>query len=148
MLSSAVAKLKVAVGIMVVLATLIGGAYFIGMNQKSGEVSAANKLSAELQQQVKALNSGNQVLNAKDSLHRSLVELDKRNFGTANSYVREAEAFLREVNPNDAGLAEDKLQAAQKAVEATNLIVVQDVGSHRADILALVSQLDKLVSKE
>ncbi len=148
MLRSALAKLKLAVGIVVVLAVLTGGAYFIGMNQKSGEAAAANKRSADFQQQMKGLNSFNQVLNAKDSLYHSLIELDKRNFGTANSYVRDAEGFLRQVNPNDAGLEEDKLQAVLKAVEVTNIIVVQDVGSQRAHILVLVSQIDRLFSKE
>ncbi|GEM_PF-3896885 len=130
---------------LLVLAVLVGGAYFAGLNQKNSELQGANARASDLERELSRVGSLNLMLYANDRLYRALIEMDNRNFGTANAYVRDAESLLRRVNPREVGLDEAKFQALQSAVEETRVIVAQDVANQRARILDLIQQLGSLI---
>ncbi len=144
-LTSNTAKLKFFAGILLVFAVLIAGAYFGGVMQKDAELQKSNARIAGVEKELSKAGSINLMLHANDRLYRAIVEMDNRNFGSSNAYVREAESLLRRVAPGELGLDESKLQGLQSAIEETRIIVAEDFSNQRARLLSLVQELGSLI---
>ena len=144
-LTSTSAKLKLSISMLLALAVLVGGAYLVGLNQKISELQVANARASDLERELSRVGSINLMLYANDRLYRSLIEMDNRNFGTSNAYVRDAESLLRRVNPKEVGLDEAKFLELQRAVEETRVLVAEDVANQRARVLGLIQQLGGLI---
>lgn len=128
------------VGILVSL----GMAYGAGMRAQVGKVRAANAaqkqaeyLRGEAQNEARASNASVQLLDARRALHLSLLELDARNFGTAQNHVQTAAALLKASNAADfAGLA--------ARIGATNLVAAADIAVQRDMVLGFAREFDRL----
>lgn len=139
-----------------VLVALAVGLYFWGLHQGRGELAAQKaqyearigSMQADLQKQTAELAAaGNRIsfLQARAAIYRTAVDLDRRNFGTANEHLQEAASFLGKVSGDGAGLDMDRLAAVRKSVSQMNINVATDLETQRDQVLELGSQLDAMM---
>ncbi|HEX6228769.1 MAG TPA: hypothetical protein VFZ41_04810, partial [Solirubrobacterales bacterium] len=76
-------------------------------------------------------------------LHRTILDLDARNFGTANQRLDAAAATLTRVDEDrlDPGVARE-LQAVREELAALDLRVAEDLAGQRATLAGLAERLD------
>lgn len=92
----------------------------------------------------RTLNRSRQ-LEARALLLGAAIELERRNFGTANTRLREAAITLQPAFGGVSSTGEDtNLSALQKEISATNLAVATDVGRQRERVLRFAAQLEQL----
>ncbi len=136
------------------LVVLILGAvlYFVGLQAGKAQVAALEaKFGVErngLQSQVTtaetardaALDRG-AMMETRAALYRTAIDLDARNFGTANDRLKEAATALGRVKtPDTAPLRQE--------IEATDLNVAVDLGSQREKVLGFAQQLNAIMPVE
>lgn len=92
----------------------------------------------------RTLNRSRQ-LEARALLLGAAIELERRNFGTANTRLREAAIVLQPAPGDVTSTGENaSVSALQKEISATNLAVATDVGQQRERVLELAAQLEQL----
>lgn len=104
---------------------------------------------AELEAAREASRTRNAVLTAEAAVYRAAVALEQRNFGTANDYLRRADAALGTLpaEGDDAGLSSSAAAAladVRTELAGTNLNVAVDVEAQRSAVLQLASRLDEI----
>ena len=81
------------------------------------------------------------LMESRAALYRTTIDLDARNFGTANTHLKEAASALGRVkNPDTSKL--------RSAIEATDLNVAVNLGGQRATVLGFADQLNKITPVE
>ncbi|KST65828.1 BRO1 domain-containing protein [Mastigocoleus testarum] len=144
-----------------VSATIVTGAaiYGIGWWQGRSHVSVNNEeiteeiksVRQELQQtqnQLEAVRNYGYLMQARAALYHSAVDLDQRNFGTANTRLQEASTALGEVKDNSGTLDINKISSLQKNISQTNINVAVNLQKQRRQILKHVNQLNSLIPEE
>ncbi len=155
-LSNRVKKILTSVAIAVVAGAAI---YGIGWWQGSAGIASRedrqkNEITAvqqELQQtkaQLAAVQNYSYLMQARAALFHTAVDLDRRNFGTANTHLQEAAAALNKVKDNSGVLKMDKLSSLQKAIAQSNINVAVNLEEQRTRVLNFVKQLDALIPEE
>jgi len=71
------------------------------------------------------------VMQARGELYRSAVDLEQRNFGTANTHLRQSAVLLGEVGTG-ANIDTTRVNAVRDALAKTNIAVASDLGAQRA----------------
>ncbi len=81
------------------------------------------------------------MMETRAALYRAAIDLDARNFGTANTHLKEAAAALgRVTNPATSGLRGE--------IAATDLNVAVNLGDQRATVLGFAAQLNQMMPVE
>ena len=137
-----------------VLLVLILGAilYFVGLQAGKAQLAAqAAKFGVErngLQSQITTAQSERDAalnrafLNqARAALYRAAIDLDARNFGTANTHLQEAATALGPVRSPDTS-------ALQQQISATDLNVAVNLSDQRKKVLGFAEQLNALTPVE
>ena len=138
-------------------ATIVTGAaiYGIGWWQGRSHVSVGDEevksVRQELQQtqnQLEAVRNYAYLMQARAALYHSAVDLDQRNFGTANTRLQEASTALGQVKDNSGTLDINKISSLQKNISQTNINVAVNLEKQRRQILKHVNQLNSLIPEE
>ncbi|RYX82036.1 hypothetical protein EON83_21235 [bacterium] len=82
------------------------------------------------------------LLEARSLLLRAAIDLERRNFGTANKHLHTAAAELENLPISDS--ANSALSTLRRDVSNTNLVVATDVERQRELVLELGDRLDRL----
>lgn len=77
---------------------------------------------------------------ASSMLYRTALDLDARNFGTANDRLDEATALLERV-----GLVGSQLDSLRSAMASTDLSIASDLAGQRAVVLGFAETLQSLM---
>lgn len=81
------------------------------------------------------------MMEARAALYRTAIDLEARNFGTANAHLKEAASALGSVqNPG--------VEPLRDQIGATDLNVAVNLGDQRASVLGFAEQLNKLMPIE
>lgn len=140
---------------LAVAVVVMAGLYFLGLHQGRGELAAQKAdheqrmgaLQADLQQQQSNLAAAEnqiQFLRARAAFYRTAVDLDQRNFGTANTHLQQAATFLEHIKGDAGGVKSDGLAALRAAVVATNINVATDLQAQRDKVLGFGRELDSM----
>lgn len=140
-----------AFGVGVVLAILL--AYVVGRLQSSAKIDeieanreraieAEQQTSAKLQADLAAERSHSGRLEARRSLHLALSALDDRNFGIAETQLKNA-ANLLERSKLEPGSELEKLKSG---IAAYKLAVSEDLGAQRTQLLGWIKKFDQIVT--
>ena len=81
------------------------------------------------------------MMETRAALYRTAIDLDARNFGTANTRLKEAAAALGRVQTPDTS-------QLRSQIEATDLNVAVNLAGQRAQILGFAEQLNKIMPVE
>ena len=81
------------------------------------------------------------MMEARAALYRTAIDLDARNFGTANTHLKEAASALDGVKTPDTS-------QLRGAIGATDLNVAVNLSGQRANVLGFADQLNKMMPVE
>ncbi len=123
--------------------------YFVGLMAGKAQLSAqAAKFGIErngLQSQVTTAETARDaaldrsaMMETRAALYRTAIDLDARNFGTANNHLKEAATALASVKGSDTA-------ALQQEIGATDLNVAVNLGDQRQKVLGFAEQLNKMM---
>jgi hypothetical protein len=148
------------IGIGVVLAFTLGAVLYFGGRwqersiaaderaERIEQVEAARLEAARAQARLALAEDRIRVLWARSLLYETAVDLDRRNFGTANQHLHEAGEQLKTVREGGPGMDAEQLHALQRDIEGTNLNVATDLEVQRAQVLDFLERLDALLPRE
>ncbi len=148
------------VAIVVLVALLAGaGLYFLGRWQANrAAVGERVTLQRQVQQtqaqlgqsqaQLAAAESRSRLLQARGTLYQAAVDLERRNFGTANTHLQSAARILATADATAARVDVQALDSVQRSLAATNLNVATDLQAQRARVLELAARLETLLPSE
>lgn len=142
--------------IVIVTAIVVAAAlYFFGLHQGRGELATQKaqyeqrigSVEQAAQRDKAALAAADnriQFLLARGGVYRTAVDLDERNFGTANTHLQQAAAHLGKVAGNDGGLDAQKIAALRSELSNTNINVATDLEAQRGKVLRFGQRLDAM----
>ena len=142
-------RLAVIIGVAVVVAI---GLYVLGLSQGSSRVEEVEVQLQEARQQVQQIRSQAQRAQNRSQMYQSLaliyqtaLDLEDRNFGTANRHLQQAASTLANVQlPNTSSQQLDRLQ---KTLSATNLEVAVNLENQRQQVRMLADSLQGLIPR-
>jgi hypothetical protein len=123
---------------------VLAGAVLFGIGWWQGrqEVSRLNQRITEMQTELGHARNRASIMEARASLYRAAIDLDQRNFGTANGHLRAAAHALGAVTDTTiTGLRE-----LGQAVAATDLTVAADLEAQRNQVIQYAQRLDGLTA--
>ena len=136
------------------LVVLILGAvlYFVGLQAGKAQLAAQQaKFGIErngLQSQVKTAETERDdardrsaMMEARAALYRSAIDLDARNFGTANEHLQEAATALGRVSKSGT-------EQLRGEISGTDLNVAVNLGDQRQKVLSFAEQLNQMMPVE
>lgn len=139
----------------VVAVVVAVGLYFWGLHQGRGELEAQKAgyeqrisgMQADVTKAQAALAAADnrvQFLLARGGVYRTAVDLDERNFGTANTHLQQAAAHLGNVSGSAGGLDAQKIAALRAELSKTNINVATDLEAQRGKVLRFGQRLDAM----
>jgi len=140
------ARSMIIVTLVVILALV--AVYYVGLTQGRQEL-AAQKASFEkqvngLQRGLALSESRNALSTGRLSLCRTAIDLDQKNFGLANTHIREAASALSLVSPVLIGADPARFEEIRRSLSTTNLEVASDTEKQKSDIQNIIIQLDAI----
>lgn len=84
------------------------------------------------------------LLRTRLGVQRTLIDLDQRNFGTANERLEAAAATLQAADPALLGIDPPVLAEVREQMMATHLVVASDLEAQRLGLLELAARLEAL----
>lgn len=117
-------------------------AYFSGQSKGRAGLEAAQTRAQQAETKAATLEATNRLLQARGLIMRSAMDLEARNFGTAQADVQSA-AKLLESAP--AGADAGRVSAIRSQLESTTVSVSDNVGRQRERLMDLARQMDTLL---
>lgn len=110
-------------------------------------LQTAQKETEGLRAELASTQTLNRLVLARGWLYRAAVALDRRNFGTANDYVRQAAETLQAIAPVEMSANAAALTRAREAVSSLNIQVAVDLEQQRRQLLDAAAQLEALMPR-
>ncbi len=147
---SKIKKILIAIAAALVLAAIL---YGVGWSQgraqlaaqKSGYDGQIQTLQAQLdtgKQELAAAQNRTRLVQARAGLYRVALDLERRNFGVANTHLQESAASLAEVQGGDFDTA--RLNALEESLAKTDINVATDLEGQRQQMLDFARQVEAL----
>lgn len=127
-------KAAVAVGVALI-AFLVG--WFVGR----GPVGDLQERAAAAESHLALMQDHLHITDAASLLYQTALDLDARNFGTANDRLDEAASVLQLV-----GVAGSALESLRSTVASTDINVAQNLAGQRAAVLGFAEALQGLMA--
>jgi len=124
------------------LGTIVGSRPVENLSQR---VEQAEMAARESETRSAALEARLHAHQALSLLHRSMLDMDDRNFGTANQRLDDVVATLARVDPEAIGPAAGSLEALRMELAELDLRVADDLGEQRSTLAGLVQRLVELL---
>ena len=86
------------------------------------------------------------LLRARSLLFETVLDLERRNFGTANTRLAAAAQQLAAVSADTVAVRLTGLEELREAIARSDLRVAADVAGQRARVLGFIEQLDQLLT--
>ena len=140
---------------IVVTLVVAGGLYTVGWWQGRGGLnelrvkteSTIDSLHTEVRsiqkQRTLAENYG-KLMEASAGLYKTAVDLDRRNFGTANTHLQQAAQVLETVEHGNEGTNPNALILLTRSIRTTNINVAVDLETQREQVLGFATQLETI----
>lgn len=133
--------------------------YVVGRWQERGRAEAAREewiaQAASLEQEVartreslSAAETRIALLRARALLFEAALELERRNFGTANERLNAAAARLSALRGEAPGVDSAALEQLRQQIATTDLRVASNLAGQRARVLEFASQIASLLPQE
>lgn len=106
------------------------------------QVQTLQSQVATARAELASARNATRLIEARTGFYRTALDLERRNFGIANTRLRESAATLALVK--DAGLDAARLSALQKQVAATSINVATDLEAQRRQVLEFAAELEAL----
>lgn len=134
---------------------LYGAGWFQARSQFSSddepikqELEQAKEQLNQVKEQLITERNRTYLMEARGDLYDTTVNLDERNFGTANTRLQEAAAALGKVEDVNGSVNINKVKELQNAISKTNLNVAVNLEKQRNTVLSYINVLNKLIPAE
>ncbi|MDJ0735856.1 MAG: hypothetical protein QNJ47_17635 [Nostocaceae cyanobacterium] len=117
-------------------------------DRQKKQIESVQQQLQETKAQLAAVENYSYLMQTRAALFHTAVDLDRRNFGTANTHLQEAAVALSKVKDSSGTLNMDKLSSLQKAIAQSNINVAVNLEEQRRRVLSFVKQLDALIPEE
>ena len=142
-------RVLLGVGVALAAALLL---YFLGLSYGRSRVAEVEEQLQQAQEQLEQqrrrairAENRNHMLQGLALLYQTALDLDERNFGTANKRLNEAAARLGEVQQTNT--ASSDLPQLQRNIASTNLEVAVDLEGQREQVLGFAKRLRAMLPK-
>ncbi len=108
------------------------------------EISKLNNKISLTEVELNAAENRGYLFQARAALYRSAIDLDNRNFGTANAHLKEAAESLSKIKSKNATMKVAGIGNLRDAIAKTNINVAVDLEQQRAQVLSFAKQLTEL----
>jgi hypothetical protein len=122
-----------------VVAAAVGIAYGAGRMQTASRIAAAEQQASKAQQASETLEARVLRLEARRRLHLALIQLEERNFGSAEQHLKAAAVLLERSKP------EGELEKLRALLAQARLKAGDDIAAQRAWIVSWATHLDTLM---
>jgi hypothetical protein len=129
----------VGAGVLVVLFALLVG-WLLGRAPVGDLQSRVQTVEQQRDQAAARAEAGE----ALALLYRSVLDLDVRNFGTANDRLNRSAALLGAVDARALGVSPEALAELQQALAEKDIRVAEDLDQQRAQVLGYAQELAEL----
>ncbi len=147
---SKIKMILIGIAVALVLAAIL---YGVGLSQGRALLAAQitesggqiQRLQAQVdsgKQELAAAQNRTRLIQARAGLYRTALDLERRNFGTANTHLQESAATLGEVQGGDLDMA--RLGALKENLAKTDINVATDLEGQRKQILDFARQVEAL----
>lgn len=97
------------------------------------------------QEQLLAARNLSLLMQARAAFYRTAVDLDHRNFGTANKHLQEAATVLSKIDNSDGKLDRRRISQLHSSAAEMNINVATDLEEQRGRVLEFAAQLNALL---
>jgi hypothetical protein len=111
----------------------------------SQRVEQAEAAAQETEAQAAGLEARLHAHRALSLLYRTMLDVDARNFGTANERLDEVAAALAQVNRDAIGPAAEDLEELQRDLGALDIRVADDLAEQRSTLAEFAQRLVELL---
>jgi hypothetical protein len=148
---SKVKRILIGIAAALVLAAIL---YGVGLSQgraqlaaqKTGYDGQIQRLQAQVdvgKKELAAAQNGTRLVQARAGLYRTALDLERRNFGTANTHLQESAAMLGQVQ-GGGNLDIARLGALKENLAKTDINVATDLEGQRKQMLDFARQVEDL----
>lgn len=139
-------------GIVAMVVVVLGAALYLGglWQGRSQMTTEKEKCLRQLKDsETRRVDAENRVhfYKARTALFQTALDLDQRNFGLANSHLREADDPMARLNAAGLGIDKGVLDALRREIADTNIQVAVDLEVQRNLILNFERRLDSLIPR-
>jgi uncharacterized protein HemX len=131
------------IGIAIAIVIAIG-LFATGYMKGRAQVSPLQSQLAQRDAQLLISQNRGYLMQARAALYHTAIDLDERNFGTANSRLQEAAGALGNMKQDSSTIDMEKITQLHSAIAAMNINVAVNLEDQRKHVLDLASQLDNL----
>jgi len=132
---------------LVLIGAAGGGGYWYGSQRYASANISLSQQADAAQQRLERVGNLNHLLIGRIELYKAAAQLDQRNFGLANTHLRNAAAALSAVDAAAVGIDAGAFNALREAVTKTDIAVAVDLEAQRASVLKFSSDLDSLLPR-
>jgi hypothetical protein len=131
-------------GLLLLALVVFGAGWMMGarpidnLNRDVEQAEARAEANASLAEGLEARLNAHRALSL---LYRTMLDVDARNFGTANQRLDEAAAALAQVDPNAIGPAATDLENLRRELGELDLRVAEDLAEQRGILSDLARRL-------
>ncbi|MDH7569739.1 MAG: hypothetical protein QHJ73_09150 [Armatimonadota bacterium] len=140
--------------LLAALAVAFGLGYYRGRAQLAAvrsesvaQVQSAEGRAADTHRALQAAQASAALARACTALYQAVLSLDERNFGTADTHLRQAAAHLGAVDAGALPVDVARLQALQREVEGTSVSLGADLSAQRAALAAMAERAAALMEE-
>lgn len=144
--------LIIVIVVLVVAAALFGGGWWQGRSQMAAQkadyesrLQAVGDELAQTKEELAVQMNRALLMEARAALYRTAVDLDRRNFGIANTHLQEASTALSKIDDVSGGLNIGRLNSLQSAISEMDINVAVNLEDQRARVLGFTEELNALV---
>ncbi|MDI6817254.1 MAG: hypothetical protein QME41_08720 [Actinomycetota bacterium] len=144
--------LIIVIVVILLAAALFGGGWWQGRAQLAAQkadyesrLQAVEDELAQTQEELAVQMNQALMMRARAALYRAAVDLDRRNFGTANTHLQEAATALQQIDDTSGGLNLARLNTLQAAISETDINVAVNLEEQRSKVLGFADELNALV---
>jgi len=129
---------------LVILLVLLGVGYALGnrpvadLRERAGQAETRAEAGDARVAELEARLEANRALAL---LYRTMLDVDARNFGTANQRLDEAAAALDRVDRDAIGEAADEMEALREEMRALDIRVAEDLSGQRSRVEDMARRL-------
>jgi hypothetical protein len=108
-------------------------------------LASAGRALTSAEQRLAVLRNVKALQQAEIALFESAVELDRRNFGTANEHIRKAGTLLARIEDPAGGLSLEQIALLGEDIGLLDINVAVNLEDQRARVLGLAARLRDLI---
>ncbi|MEO6908957.1 MAG: hypothetical protein ABI210_13810 [Abditibacteriaceae bacterium] len=132
--------------ISLIIAILIAiGLYVAGLMKGRAEVSVLQSQLTQAQAHLAISQNQQYLMQADAALYHTAIDLDQRNFGTANDRLKEAADALGKVTQDSTNLNLAGIAQLRSSITALNINVAVNLEDQRTQVLTIAMRLDNLI---